>query len=138
VAYITDDELKTALQAHLKLQNLPDVPDSALLMLTACNDEGYKRVRMRLSARGFSPDQIDSWDLAPEYNRHIGIYWLLVYAANMSAEDLWPEKHNLEEELDTITVTNGGVIVIPANALTAFGYGMLAQDNATYNRQTKW
>jgi len=136
--FITDAELETALQAHLKTKNQPQIPASALLMLPACNIEGAKTIGAKLSVRGFTPDQIAAWDLAPEFNRHIGVYWLLVYAANFSADDLWPEKHNVIDELDTIAVLIDGVPVVPGNATADFGAGMLAQDNATYNRQTKW
>jgi hypothetical protein len=138
--YITDDELKVALQAHLKEKTLGDIPASALLLLTPLNEQAAGLIRAKLADRGFTPAQIDSWDMAAHANRDQGCYYLMRAAANLSADDVWVEKLNWEDKLNSFPIAIDGVVVFP----NAGGYisGRLSNTDqlvrATGDKPTEW
>ncbi|MCX7664395.1 MAG: hypothetical protein N2112_02490 [Gemmataceae bacterium] len=85
-SFLTDAELKTSLAATLK------VDESSLAaywdtLITECNQAAYLDVRGGIIQRGFSSAQADAWDRGKEFQRDIGLYWLLVKGAGLHEYD---------------------------------------------------
>lgn len=137
--YVTDDDIRTALGAHLKLADPADIPDSADAAVPSANQSAYDEIRGRLIGRGFTATQVDSWDRRAEFNRDIALFWCLVHAANLSATDVWVGKLDRRAELDTVAVAIDGVVVLPgATTGGQFIAGRLNTNDQVVTLRTKW
>lgn len=136
--YITDTALEQALAAHLKIASVDDLPESSVVLLAECNLAGYGEIQSRLINRGFTQAQIDGWDRRVEFNRDISLFWLLVHAANLTADDLWVNKLDRRAELDTVALTVGGIVVAPGETSGGFSAGRISTEGDRVTRETKW
>lgn len=117
--FLTDAELKGRVAGNQKTDpaSLPAFWD---LVIPPANAKAWGNVRRALLDRGYSQAQIDAWDDGPEFQGDLGLYWCLVDSKAAEAYDPLAkptlDKLDRRGELATVPVTNGGVLVEPADA----------------------
>lgn len=113
-SFLTDAELKTSLAATLKVAS-GDLPAYWDTLVTECNSAAYLDVRGGLLQRGFTSTQVDAWDRGKEFQRDIGLYWLLVKGAGLHEYDQkFVMLLDRRKELQTVIVELNGESHTPA------------------------
>lgn len=110
MAYVTNDRLSNYYASVLRVAQGPSGVASSISpqFVTDANTFAYNIIRSKLRARGYSLTDIDQWDRREEFNLKLGTYNLLLSAANLQSDDTWPEKYNIEDQLDDVIVTIDG------------------------------
>ena len=96
-------------------------------------DFGWQEIADRLSARGFTEGQIDSWDRRVEFNETLGIFRALTLGAMLTSfDDRYIKMFDRRGDLDKLQVIRiGGVATAPSPPTAgnlAYGVGTLAAD----------
>lgn len=138
MAYITAAALKDTLAAHLKLPAAANLPAQVDVYATNCVDDAYNLIRRKLLGRGYTLAQIDSWDERFAFNRNIALYKALCHVAESDDVDLWPEKFNWIDALDTIEIVCGGELQTPGGTTGQVTYGTIDTTGDRFTRDTRW
>lgn len=140
MAWITDDELKAAVAGIIGMAAATDLPANWNEIVPKANRFAFNWVRAKLAGRGYSPAQMDLWDMGPDYNRSAGLCRAFKDAAlkgepvNLSI--IQPYCDELKE-LDTVTITAGGEVLDPASESGAnVGYGDFDTGSDTFTPDT--
>ena len=124
MAWIDENDMRRATASVLRMANPSLLPTHWTEPIQACIEEAYQYIRRVLAGRGFTADQIESWDEKRVYNRRVALCMLF-------EEKGLPDDYNGQsldrvckgrEELLTADVASGGVVLIPA-AKTGLGVG---------------
>lgn len=133
MAFITSDQLKTALLAQIGVSN-SDLPakytDSILAEAVQIS---YQQICSALVARGYSKAQIDTWIQGVEFNTDQGVYWCLVKGNQLEpvAEGVVASWARLDRrpELATVTLLDASYAYI---APASENYPTLRNDTVTH------
>jgi hypothetical protein len=134
--WITDDELKSALMAWMKVVTLPEYWDT---IINRSNITAWKDIQGILLARGFLMSQIDSWDRREEFLRDLGMYWALTRGAGAhDYSDAMINKLDRREELRTLVLQIGQESRNPTRSEGTIESGDLDESRDRYTRKTTW
>lgn len=134
MAYITDAELKTALAPILRKASAAEINPLWGNIVPDANVAAYNEIIGRLTDRGFTVAQIDSWARNDEFNRDIGLFWALVKGAGLDGyDDKWIERLDRREELDTVAVVIDDELVDPGDTSGSIGQGNLDTSGDIYS-----
>jgi hypothetical protein len=136
-SFLTDAELKASLAATLKV-------DSSSLaaywdtLITECNQAAYLDVRGGIIQRGFTSTQADSWDRGKEFQRDIGLYWLLVKGAGLHEYDQkFVQLLDRRNELKSVLIeVAGGANQTPAGDPSTSIFTPFSTDNDAWTLET--
>jgi len=132
VAYITDNELKAFLKAHLKSSaTLPTYWDT---LVSIANTAAYNTILEKLLGRGYEQSDIDAWDRRQEFNYDLAMCRLLRHAASGNTPENWQQQFCRAGELDTIDLLVDGEIVDPVADEGEIGYG----ESAVHDTDWPW
>jgi hypothetical protein len=84
-------------------------------IITAALSESYNDIVSVMTARGYSPGQLLSWDRGIEFQTDLGIFWALAkgrVTQEVTAEKL--KELDRRQELRIVVFTIAGLIVAPA------------------------
>ncbi len=113
--FISSFVLQQAVADRLKLAGVSTLPDHYLTsILPDALNGSYQEILGRLMARGFTKEQVDSFDRGAEFQRAIGIYLALVNGGVYAGMD--PETMKCldrRKELDSVLVFNAGIWIKP-------------------------
>jgi hypothetical protein len=132
LAYITTSELEDYVAGYLH----GDTADVLLSQVTAHSTQfvsnGYQEILGRLLNRGFTTAQIDAWDRRVEFSLDISTWFALRHIAQAEDSDLWPQKFDRREELDTVVVVSDGEVQEPEAGARRIGQGDLSTTYDTF------
>lgn len=123
--YLTDDALADAIASDLQRQSAADLEPFWAERIAAANTMAYSEIVARLTARGYPPSAIDSWDNAVNYSRTLGRFFALRDAGMQYG--VLPEvikMLDVRKDLDTLMITVGGVPLAPASPTAAGAFGI--------------
>jgi hypothetical protein len=115
VPYIDTTVLLDALAKILQKQDATKlgIGDTTL---TNAVQYGYNEIIDRLTRRGFSSGQVDSWDRRVEFNTQISLWWCFACGGVPgNGTDQWVKNFDLRKDLDTVGVFIDGARVWPAS-----------------------
>lgn len=138
MAYITASDLKDVLAAHLKLANATALPSQIDVVADQCVQAGYQEIVSRLLDRGFTQAQIDDWDRNAEFNRDLAMWFVLRHVAESDDGDLWPQKFDRREELESVVVVVDGEVQEPGSSARRIGYGEMQRSDGVFSMDTTW
>lgn len=130
MAYITDNELKTYLAAHLKAAGVSSLPAHWDVLVPIANTAAYNEIRRRLLGRGFTTAQIDAWDERVFFSYSLSVCHLLKHAASGDTPDTWQKKFCIVDQLDTVDIMVSGALVEPDAGASDFGHGSITVDSS--------
>ncbi len=137
--FITDAQLKTKLASNLKVADETTLPAGWDGIITDSNSSAYQDIVSHLLNRGFTSVQINQWDRGAEFESDIGLFWCLVKGAGLHGNDpTFINKLDRRAELDTVSVTIGGEIVLPGGSSGEVGYGRLDTTDDLFTRDSSW
>lgn len=118
MAFITDAELKTRVQAMLKQLNLGDVASHYEVHIADSVESGYQEIVSAFRERGLTKAQADTWARGKEFNIDQGLYWVFTKAAGLhDFPDVWIIKLDRRAELKTVVLTDdAGEPIVPADS----------------------
>lgn len=133
--FLDDDVLKSAVAARLK-QDSKDVPPWWDPIITDANVAAHNEICSALAGRGFTHDQIDSWDRGIEFQKAIGLYWVFNDGAITAAyADTFIKPKDRREELKTVTVTVDCEMIDPEAAKGAkVSWGLMSDANEEFTQ----
>lgn len=125
--YVSNSDLKDYFAGQLRLKDGSSALPSGIpeILYTRANQAAFDEILAKLRGRGYSREDIDQWDRREEFNLDLGTYWLLRSAANLEADDTWPEKFNRRAELDDVILTIDGEPVEVVSAESNIAHGRL-------------
>jgi hypothetical protein len=117
--FYTDEELCAQIQATLSL----DAVDANWKRIAAAaNRAAYADIVRAFAARGYSRAQIDAWEDAAAYQADQALFWALVRGgATKDYDSRLLKELDRREDLKTVGITTGGVLVAPALSATGAG-----------------
>lgn len=120
MAWITDQQLKDKLIAVLQKASLEvDAPWDEII--PDANKAAYDDIVEPLLKRGYTIDQIDSWDARTTYNIDIGLFWCLVKGGcTKDFDETFIMLLDRRAKLETLEIILDGEIVVP-ETLTGSG-----------------
>jgi hypothetical protein len=138
MAQITDTVLKTALASMLKvgIDAMHAYWDG---IIRDSNNAAWGEIQRRLTARGFTANQIASWEDSAEFNRDIGLFWCLVKGAGLHGyDDKFIKLLDRRAELLEVQLAS-----LPADDADTVGFGKMSNaDDVFLDNQTgkfrKW
>lgn len=136
-SFLTDAELKTSLAATIKVAS-GDLPAYWDTLITECNSAAYLDVRGGLIQRGFTAVQADAWDRGKEFQKDIGLYWLLVKGAGLHEYDQkFVMLLDRRKELQTVLVEiAGGATQTPTGDPSTAIFNRLDTTNDRWTMET--
>jgi len=125
--YVSNSDLKDYFAGQLRLKDGSSALPSGIpeILYTRANQAAFDEILAKLRGRGYSREDIDQWDRREEFNLDLGTYWLLRSAANLEADDTWPEKFNRRAELDDLILTIDGEPVELVSGESNIAHGRL-------------
>lgn len=134
MAYNTTDTIKGRVAGLLK-KTTADLGSYWDNIVSDSRTRAYNEIISRLTGRGFTVAQINTWDRAAEFELDIAIYWCLVSGAGLSdPDDKYINRFDRRMELDDVWLTASGVAIDIAS-LGVIGTGALSDDTQTFKRQ---
>lgn len=140
--FLTNQQIKQKLAdyLHVTIDQLTAADwDSIIIDATASSKNS---ILENLRGRGYSLDQIFSWDAIEDYHTCIALYWCLVKGANLHAitDATMIDKLDRRLELASIAILAGGDVVTPADELVGgvVGGGMLDTEDDRYTRDMEF
>lgn len=114
MAFLADADLKEALRQMLKLTAASEMEEPLSAMVPDANEAAQNEIEAALAARGYSASQAAAWDRAEEYNRDLGLWWLLVKGAGLNRfDETFVSKLDRRKELSNAAILISGVIQTP-------------------------
>lgn len=111
--FLKGDAIKTKLQSRLGIDAFAaDTPWDTII--ADANAAAGNTIKGALLGRGYSPDQIRSWDRLQEFQTDIALFWALVNGGvTKDYDDRLITKLDRRAELATVDVTINGALVQP-------------------------
>ena len=141
-AFPTSAALKRSWQAvTANSASPPSVSDE---VIEEARSASYHEILSRLVARGYTQAQIDAWDRLAEFGRHIALWWFWRERVGANQGDTNPDVQPLHwdrrTELDTVVVTEDGVVVDPDDLSGAevLSGRMDVSDEDVFTAETQW
>lgn len=139
MSFITDSQLLTRLAGVLKVdpEELPVQSAYWLPIVSDSRKSAWNDILGQLvGVRGYSQSQVASWDRGSEIEIDLGLFWCLVKGAGLHEfNDTFIKHLDRREELKTMPITIGGVVVAPGGAQPNISYGSLTDTQSTFYRQ---
>lgn len=132
--YNTTDTIKGRLAGILKQASaaLPTYWDN---IVSDSRTRAYNEIVSKLTDRGFTIAQIDTWDRRTEFELDIALFWCLVSGAGLAAyDDKFLKLFDRRLELDTVNLTADDVPISTAS-VGRIGIGYLNDDRSEFKRQ---
>lgn len=110
------------LAAMVLRRNAEDWPNSWEIILDYARQSAWQNITHALTARGYSPAQIERWDALPEVLRDLTLFWVLTLAAAFTpvSESLL-RRLDRRMELTTLTLTIAGQQEVPESQVIRVG-----------------
>jgi len=109
-----DGDIKEMLRGILAKASVNTVSDRWTPIITQANLQGRSDIETILISRGFRPSQIQAWTYCSVFHIRQALYWCLTMGAALHPyEDRFIEKLNMEDRLETVTLTSGDDIMQP-------------------------
>jgi hypothetical protein len=141
MAFITDEQLRERLAGLLKVaadSELIDDNSPWQTIIEDSNESAYQEILGRLSDRGFTMAQIESWSRRQEFNIDIGLFWALTKGGGLHAyDDRFIVKLDRREELDSVAILDSSGSALGPSGSGTVGYGPMAEDEEI-NMETRW
>lgn len=137
MSFVTDAELRNEIASRLKVDGV-DLSDADWVPnVSSSNKAAYADIIGALLARGYTAAQIATWDARKTFQLHQGMFWALYGAKGADDPDSerWA-KFDRREELKTVALVAGGVIITDPAKAGAVSYGTLNTDADRYVRDT--
>jgi hypothetical protein len=132
---ILDATLKAALARTLKrdVAKLKPYWDG---VIPVANKSGYDEITGALANRGYALASILSWDRFNEFQESLGLFWCGVYGAAhfMANEGELLAEFDRREELKTVAVTIGGVVVPVGGGSGPIGHGKMTSGTEVFQK----
>ena len=119
----------------------PSISDE---VITEARSASYHEILSRLVARGYTKAQIDVWDRLAEFGRHIALWWFWRERIGANQGDtnpeVQPEHWDRRSELDTVTITEEGVLLDPGDLSGAevLSGRMDVSEDDVFSVDTQW
>jgi hypothetical protein len=129
VAFITDDQLKTAVADSQGATGVGALPSYWPSAVPRANRQAHSTLRSRLLNRGFTAAQVTAWgatDDGQDWNTRLGVCaacWAVSKSAEDRGEAFRREWEALLLELDDLAVVIDGELVTPTGAGANVSYG---------------
>lgn len=117
--WITEDDLRQRLADTLS-QDVGDINAKWDKIITGSLFRATKLITAKLLGRGYTITQVDLWDQRFEYSYLIGLYWCLCQGNGLGTyNDVFVNKFNVLEELDTLALMVDNIIITPTAGVDA-------------------
>lgn len=132
-AYFTDlDTVKTELAHMLSLSAASDVEDRYDSIINQSIQEGYEEIISALTARGYTVEQIGTWDRAERFNIDLALFWSLTKGVISQLPFETIKQLDRRKELLTVSLTVDGkpISIDPTTATVGnIGSGRMTFDS---------
>lgn len=99
-----------------------DWPQSWDIILEHARQTAWQDILSRLTARGYSSQQVERWDNCAEYLRDLTVFWVLTIAAAFTqVPESLLRRLDRRHELDTVNITIQGQNEVPADQAIRYG-----------------
>jgi hypothetical protein len=114
MAWATDSEIKETLRGILAKASVTTMSDRWTPIITQASGQAQSDIETILISRGFRPSQVEAWTYCKTFHIRQSLYWCLVLGGALHPyEDRFIEKLNMEDRLETVTLTDGDDIMQP-------------------------
>lgn len=112
--FLQDSDIQTQLAAVLKTDASNLDPYWTATLIPTWHANAYQDIVTRLTARGFTGNQIASWDRGKEFESCLSLFWLLTQGSGLhDFDDRAIERLDRRKELDTMLITSQGIELVP-------------------------